>query len=226
MPSRVPKNRRLELPEDDAADAEQRPDVVASLRKLQREKEERARKRQEARKIPAFLLPTNMWHTPPDWVTRIRRALGGRIAVDPCAAPRHDHVAAELRIVAPSGDGLTDPWNPDAAEEWTAFANPPYSDLGRWAKRMIDQSASVARLLALVPLRPSSRWWRALAAHSDFIGVPRRRISYINGLTGRPETTGRADMTFFGWRLVDRQALDVIELRIVEGVHCQLELTR
>lgn len=149
------------------------------------------------------------WYTSTKWAQRIRNALGGTIDLDPCAAdPRLDAIRAARSCVFPASDGLRAKW------KGTVYVNPPYSRMKEWHAKILEEQQRCERVLVLVPLRPSSRWWRELAAQADFIGVPASRISFVDGVTGVLQGTGRVDLTFFGWRLADPRALGVMTFNL------------
>ena len=159
---------------------------------------------------------SDSWFTPAAWAARIRAALGGAVDFDPCcASPQHDAIKAEDGCLWPARDGLAERWR------GRVYCNPPYSDMARWWPKIAAEAADtdrVSRLLALVPLRPSSKWWRELAARADFVGVPPRRIAFVSSETGLVATTGRCELTFFGWRLAKPEALQTIHMLIVRGL--------
>lgn len=197
---------------------------------------------------PSRMAGGDGWYTPRTISRRARTALGGVIDIDPCAAIAElDTIEAREtivqcgckraagRIIRPicevcgrrDGDGLAERWGvgPKGQRRRTGWINPPYSDMRRWHRKIIDEVEAedgLERALALVPLRPSSRWWRELASRADFIGVPRSRIPFIDGSTGRIQSTGRIDLTFFGWRLADPDALEVMQWRVIKGLPGQV----
>lgn len=158
---------------------------------------------------------SDSWNTPALWIERATRALGGPIDFDPCKAAAHDAVHAVDGCLWPGRNGLSEAW---AGRVW---CNPPYSDMGRWWGKIAEEAAArerVVSMLVLAPLRPSSRWWRELAAAADWLGVPRSRIPFVSSKTGRAESTGRAELTFFGWRLARPEALQVMRLDVCDLV--------
>lgn len=156
------------------------------------------------------------WYTPAPLVARIRRALGGVIDLDPCAAhPSLDTVKALRTYLYPRQDGLKLPWR------GRVFSNPPYDREGirAFTDRALHQEPSCERLLMLVPLRPSASWWRDLARSADDCVLLLRRIAFIDGSASpKPGTTGRGELCIFGWRLAEVEALGGIVLpRVMQG---------
>jgi hypothetical protein len=111
------------------------------------------------------------WCTP-DWILEVPRTMaGGTIALDPCSNPRsrvnafaeyHNRPRAKWPIHRV--DGLVTPWivhRPNTAVRKIAYMNPPYSRgvIDQWVARAAEQSDYID-VVGLVPLRPSSEWWR------------------------------------------------------------------
>lgn len=151
------------------------------------------------------------WYTPRPFVDRLRKALGGDIDLDPCAAePSLDQVHAKIAYLYPERNGLVLAWSGPNGERLRVFANPPYDRQGvrLFADRILDQEPVCARLAVLVPLRPSARWWRDLARRAEVCVILPKRIAFIDGsATPKKGTTGRGELCVFGWRLADADAL-------------------
>lgn len=162
------------------------------------------------------------WYTTEPWAAQIREALGGTIDLDPCAAiPDLDAIRARRSCVWPDGIGCHEEWHRDGLRaKWSGrvYVNPPYSDMRRWTHKILISEHACERVLVLAPLRPSSAWWRQIAARADFVGIPRRRIAFRCGLTGVVQGTGRCELCFFGFRLANPSALDVMVWRLVRGL--------
>jgi hypothetical protein len=93
------------------------------------------------------------WCSPPEAVEPARKALGGKIWLDPCSNSK-SIVGAVHSIVLPL-DGLTLAW--DAFGD-TAYVNPPYGrKLPAWISRCIEHMAFM-RIVGLITARPDTKW--------------------------------------------------------------------
>lgn len=128
------------------------------------------------------------WYTP-SWVLGLALSLAEppdrppleRFDLDPCAAAGTPAAAVcrELVIGAEGGDGLVVPWH------GAVWCNPPYGAAAftAWTRKAAAEvGEGRARVVVLlVPLRPSSRWWRDLLARPDLevkVHPVERRISF------------------------------------------------
>lgn len=122
--------------------------------------EARRRPGAEVKPAPRDLSPllssaTDQWLTPLDFLAVLVRL--GPIILDPCGNPL-SVVPAARQILLPD-DGLTASW----PLRGLVFCNPPYGRaLGAWARRLAAHAAAGGELVALVPARLDTRWWRAL----------------------------------------------------------------
>lgn len=102
------------------------------------------------------------WCTPPKYVSAVREAFGGTIALDPCSN-RHSVVKARVEYQLPDHDGLRESWNFP-----TIYVNPPYgADRERWTtiKDWLRRCAAAheehgSEVLALVPVATNTRHWK------------------------------------------------------------------
>ena len=102
------------------------------------------------------------WCTPQKYVDAIRKALGGRIALDPCSN-EWSIVGAETEYTLPDRDGLRESWDFP-----TIYVNPPYgSDKERrttikhWLYRCAHAHKHYgAEVLALVPVATNTSHWK------------------------------------------------------------------
>jgi hypothetical protein len=111
------------------------------------------------------------WGTP-DWILeKAREFCGGQIALDPCGRPG-SLVNAFLEFHGPHSrgkhrqDGLTSAWKVAAccveADFMLAWVNPPYTRgvIDLWVARARAKASAELDVCAIVPLRPSSLWFR------------------------------------------------------------------
>ena len=116
----------------------------------------------------------NEWYTPA-WLFD---AIGLTFDLDVCAPEDRQLVSTPAqRFLTATDDGLTSPW---AGLVW---CNPPYSDAGPWARRMIDHGSGL--LLSHVPI--NGGWcldvWRSCGAITMFGGM---HFARPDGSTQRP----------------------------------------
>lgn len=126
------------------------------------------------------------WYTPAE-VLHWFAERWGPFTIDPCATPRSPvwplipiHISAEE-----GGDGLAEPWDTvpflthGLFRRGRAFVNPPYgrTDLPAWSSRAwrAVHEGEVELAAMLVPLRPSSAWFRfSLERGATFEPLPKR----------------------------------------------------
>jgi len=125
------------------------------------------------------------WYTPPYIFT----ALGITFDLDPCAAPRHDHVPATHKYVLPD-DGLLLPW------AGTVWLNPPY---GKHTPTWMSKLAGHGDGIALVFARPDTRWFQEAIRTADIICWVDGRIKFVNGATGKSDGTPGAGSALVGY---------------------------
>jgi len=125
------------------------------------------------------------WGTPADIVERSRRALGGRIELDPMSSPEFNKFVGAERIYTKDDDGLKKVWRAE-----TLFINPPGGLVVQaWEKlaysigdfrRAIWIGFSVEQLCLLANHMPNPLYYPTL--------ICRKRISFIrdDGYTGSP----------------------------------------
>lgn len=113
------------------------------------------------------------WKTPPEVIAVVRAALGGAIALDPCASPRKaDHFARHN--IHPPRNGLIDAW-----PVGSTFINPPFGDLAEWAARVEQMRGGGRSIIMLLPSRTDTRFWHGVIAHADAICFWKGRISFV-----------------------------------------------
>jgi site-specific DNA-methyltransferase (adenine-specific) len=97
------------------------------------------------------------WQTPAVVLDRVRRV--APIGLDPCTAPSNP-VGATTWIYDGDGfDGLAVTW----CGFGLVYANPPYSAMSTWAKKIVAEAQAGAEIISLVGARPDARWFFELA---------------------------------------------------------------
>lgn len=127
--------------------------------------------------------------------TEIFRALDGEFhfALDAAALPE---TALCERFLTPDIDALSVDWgdfiSPSIRAPW-AWLNPPYSDIGSWVEKAIEQSKRGIGTVMLVPQDTSAEWYpagnvsevRHITGCHDERGKWRNgRINFVNKATG------------------------------------------
>ncbi|MGS3141533.1 phage N-6-adenine-methyltransferase [Aeromonas sanarellii] len=114
-------------------------------------------------------------------------------ALDAAALPE---TALCKSFLSPSIDALSVDWgdfiSPSARAPW-AWLNPPYSDIGPWVEKAIEQQSHGIGTVMLVPQDTSTEWYpgervsevRHITGYHDANGKWRNgRVSFINKATG------------------------------------------
>lgn len=116
---------------------------------------------------------TNDWYTPQPVIATLLDALGRtRFDLDPASPSRSGPVPARIRYTR-EDDGLAQPWR------GLTFLNPPFRPtLLPWIRKAAGESAAGnADVVALLPVRTSTRWWHDFVGQTDHL-ILRDRISY------------------------------------------------
>jgi site-specific DNA-methyltransferase (adenine-specific) len=121
--------------------------------------------------VKALTSKFQKWATP-DWLFQALHAEFD-FSLDPCAEPS----TAKTKEFF-SEAGLDRPWAPARV-----FMNPPYNQVGEWMAKALDEIRKGALVVALVPVRTESRWWRNFAEHGE-IRFFAKRIRFIRD--GKP----------------------------------------
>lgn len=114
-------------------------------------------------------------------------------AIDAAALPE---TALCEKYLTPDIDALSVDWgdfiSPSARAPW-AWLNPPYSDIGPWVEKAIEQQGRGIGTVMLVPQDTSTEWYpgmrasevRHITGYHDANGKWRNgRVSFINKATG------------------------------------------
>lgn len=130
--------------------------------------------------------------TPPEITSRLAYISYGQPWFDPCPHPR------------PEGcDGL------DRAVPWPkqhTFVNPPFSNIGPWVDRVLEEYRNRPITVVLVPVRTSQPYWAKLVRHAEKVaywmgdvdrgGKLSRRVRFIDA-AGKRQAGAPFDTALF-----------------------------
>ena len=97
------------------------------------------------------------WYTPPHIRDAVVAALGGIVDLDPCADPGKTFPATTH--YTEEDNGLARPWL------GRVYMNPPYGrTIRRWTTKLTDElhNGYVLEAVALLPIRPDTKWYHEL----------------------------------------------------------------
>jgi hypothetical protein len=108
-------------------------------------------------------------------------------------------------------DGLTADAPPGCQS--VAWCNPPWSDVGPWLARCYALSRQGWRVVALVPLRPSTRAWGAhVWPRASEVAVPDGRVGFEHD--GRVQPACLHDVALIYYDAADPRPLRWTQMRI------------
>ena len=150
------------------------------------------------------------WGTPRPLVTKIEEVIGSEFTLDPCA---NNRIAARApRFYCPpytdgddcgcdgdGVDGLALSWS--GGGDWSGgsvFMNPPYSrgQLEKWCRKAVEESKR-EMIVGLVPLDPTTVWWKNYVYQADVVLLPDRRLRFVGA--PRADTKPHAIPIWRGW---------------------------
>lgn len=127
------------------------------------------------------------WNTPENVLERIRAV--DSIGLDPCSNASSIVNARASYSLERGENGLEHDWY----RQGLVFVNPPYGKELReqWADQIAGFGAFVRTratdsLIALVPARPDTGWFRAMREYARLVYFWRSRITFINAPTAAP----------------------------------------
>lgn len=89
-------------------------------------------------------------------------------------------------------DGLKSSW------VGSVFCNPPYSDVGPWAARLVEHDGP---WVALLKLDPTTRWWATLMSAAPTVAPFRKRIKFETDRPGKGMTANFPSvLVYSAWR--------------------------
>jgi phage N-6-adenine-methyltransferase len=139
-------------------------------------------------KLAPLMSSTKMdWQTPDVVLDLVRRV--GPIMLDPCTTVDNP-VGAKGWYHLPGLDGLALAW-PAFSGSFDGvgliYVNPPYGrSLPAWIKKCAEAASNGAEIIALVPARTDTRWFRQVAWSSDAICFWYGRITFVAAPNAAP----------------------------------------
>ena len=112
--------------------------------------------------MPSSRIPINPdWCTPPAILLAAKRALAGKIGLDPCSH-KYSVVAAQREWALPYKDGLAEEWT-----QSTVFVHPPFprdrengTSINDWIAKCADsRRRHGGEIIALLPATPNAESW-------------------------------------------------------------------
>jgi transcriptional regulator with XRE-family HTH domain len=123
------------------------------------------------------------WTTPPEFLERLYRALGGHFDVDPCSPGALLSPVRAATHFTRADDGLAQDWH------GRVYMNPPYGrGIGRWTSkaRLEVASGRASLVIGLVGVCTGTRWWHGdVAGHAD-LWMLRGRLRFGDGSAPAP----------------------------------------
>ncbi|MDR3638209.1 MAG: DNA N-6-adenine-methyltransferase [Isosphaeraceae bacterium] len=142
-------------------------------------KQARLAKGHRGRLDPLMTSDSPEWYSPRHVVEAARIALGGCIALDPCAEPARSVPA--VRHFTAAEDGLNHQW------VGAAYVNPPYGrTIGEWIRKLRTEYAEgrVTAAVVLLPARTDTDWWAELGA--ELVCLIHGRLTFSNAGSNAP----------------------------------------
>lgn len=135
------------------------------------------------------------YQTPTTWVERFGKILG-YIGLDPCYSEVPWHRFEPFANVT---WGIKDNALGKSVNEWQAhgpiYMNFCFSAPGPWVDKIVQ--CDDVPWVVLTNTQSCAKWWHKLAAASDIVAFPRRRISFVDPTTGEVSKGNRYDQTIF-----------------------------
>lgn len=114
---------------------------------------------------------SDTWRTPPVVLDRVQRI--SRIGLDPCASDDPARWFAEQNYNA-LDNGLGLPWD----DFGLVYVNPPYSHMLEWSAAIQQAAHHGSSVIALVPARTDTKWWRKATQEADCVAFWNGRITF------------------------------------------------
>lgn len=121
------------------------------------------------------------YETPDGLLDRVRLVFAGEIGLDP--ATNDNNPTRALRFFTPEVNGLAWSW----VQRGPVFVNPPYGGaLKQWAVKIASQAAMGCEIVALVPARTDTEWFRRMQFEAKAICFLRGRVKFRGMKAGAP----------------------------------------
>ena len=132
---------------------------------------------------PAMMSSVLTEYFTPEEVLKLVRATAadGVIGLDPCTSPDNPCKARDAWTI--THNGLTQSW----ADLGLVYVNPPYgASLGAWALKIRDEAAKGAEIIACLPARTDTAWFRISVAKADAVCFWWGRIKFSGSANSAP----------------------------------------
>lgn len=119
----------------------------------------------------------NEWYTPPEFIEKARKVMGG-IDLDPATSAQANITVGADKIYTVQDDGLSYEW------QGKIWLNPPYSQpaISNFANKMVNEwrSGRVTSAVVLTHNYTDTRWFHTLASACTAICFTKGRIAFVN----------------------------------------------
>jgi len=116
------------------------------------------------------------WCTPEDVLTRVRFV--GDIGLDPCS--NDESIVGASFDFGFHDDGLNRNWAANVRRRQLVYVNPPYGrEIGHWMRKCADEAQAGADIIALVPARTDTVWFRVCWDTAASICFWRGRLTFL-----------------------------------------------
>lgn len=141
------------------------------------------------------------WRTPPHLIELVARYFGGRIPYDAATNDENSCNALEFS----TADGLEREW---PAGTW---CNPPYGRVIRkWLRKMSNEAGYGKQVIALLPCaRWEQGYFMDAMSNANAICLVRKRVNFINPVTGDAVSGNPYANMFVGWNVDQRRFAEV-----------------
>lgn len=148
---------------------------------------------------------SNSWFTPATYIEAARKALGGKITLDPFSSDKANQVVKAKRFFTESDNAFEQNWKKalkTSAGQGTLFMNPPYSGAlcSQAVNRVLDEweAGTFSAGVFLVNNSTETKWFQRALRQANGICLTDHRISFWNadGKTMSGNTRGQAFFYF------------------------------
>jgi len=116
--------------------------------------------------LPSRIQTGDDWYTPPEYLTCIRRALGGVIDLDPASHVMANQKVGALRFYTRDQNGLSQPW------AGRVYLNPPFSEWAAFVPKVLDEADRLDAIVMLGATRTlSAQYFQPLLRRVDAFAI-------------------------------------------------------